>query len=202
VEREVNVSVTTAANEQRAFVAISGHRALDLLATLRDRHRTPAECLRRPADLDRWLGAVELALPMAATEADLRGAQRLRETINDVTRALLAGQAPEPLAVRDLNDWARGPALAPQSDSSLALQWTADAPVQGALALIAREAIELLTGPDRGLIRECAAAPDCSRVYLDRSRSRRRRWCHMDWCGSRAKMASYRQRRSEATPAA
>jgi predicted RNA-binding Zn ribbon-like protein len=68
--------------------------------------------------------------------------------------------------------------------------------VQAALALIAREAVELLTGPDRGLIRECAAAPDCSLLYLDRSRARRRRWCQMEICGSRAKMTSYRRRRT------
>ncbi len=199
MEGEVNGSIAT--NEQRAFMAISGHRALDLLATLRDRHGNPAECLCRPADLDRWLGAMDLALPVAAVEADVRAARRLRETINDLTRALLAGQTPDAGAIRHLNDWARKPAIAPQSDTHLGLQWTADAPVNGALALIAREAIELLTGPDRALIRECAAAPACSRVYLDRSRSGRRRWCHMDWCGSRAKMASYRQRRSEADPA-
>ena len=187
-----------AVNDERAFTAISGHRALDLLATLRDRHGDPTECLRGPADLDRWLRAVDLPLVVSATASDVQNARRLRETINNVTRAVLAGRAPSEDAVRELNEWARSPAIAPQTDARLGLAWTADAPVAGALALIAREAIDLLTGPERALIRECAAAPDCSRVYLDRSRSGRRRWCHMDWCGSRAKMASYRQRQREA----
>ncbi|HEX6459512.1 MAG TPA: CGNR zinc finger domain-containing protein [Thermoleophilaceae bacterium] len=201
MENAVNVNAET--NEQRAFIAISGHRALDLLATLRDRHRDPIECLRDPADLDRWLKAVGLPLGASARASDVQDARRLREAINDLTRAVLAQRSPPAGAVRELNEWARRSALAPQTDSALTLEWAADEPVHGALALVAREAVELLTGPERALIRECAAAPECSRVYLDRSRSGRRRWCHMDWCGSRAKMASYRQRQRqrEAQPA-
>jgi hypothetical protein len=43
--------------------------------------------------------------------------------------------------------------------------------VQAALALLVREAVELLTGPDLRLVRECAAAPSCSLLSLDRSRA-------------------------------
>ena len=35
--------------------------------------------------------------------------------------------------------------------------------------------------------------------YLDRSRGRRRRWCQMERCGSRAKVAEYRKRRAAPT---
>jgi predicted RNA-binding Zn ribbon-like protein len=73
--------------------------------------------------------------------------------------------------------------------------WRSPDPVAGTIALIAREAVELLSGPERELIRECAAAP-CSLLYLDHSRGRRRRWCEMERCGSRAKMADYRQRKA------
>lgn len=84
--------------------------------------------------------------------------------------------------------------VSPQLNRSLRRGW-ASSPINGALALIACEAVELLSGPERQLIRECAAAPACSLLYLDRSRGRRRRWCQMERCGSRAKMAEYRKRR-------
>ena len=193
-----NASSGAASDEDRAFAAISGHRALDLLATLRDRHRDPRECLREPADLDRWLLTAGLPIGVRATEADLEDARRFRETVNRLTRASLAGQAPDADDLRKLNASAGRPALAPQAEADLQRRWIAEDPVQAALALIAREAAELLTGAERDLIRECAAAPRCSRLYLDRSRARRRRWCHMDWCGSRAKMSSYRQRHGAA----
>ncbi len=192
----VNAYPDTGRSEERAFQQISGHRALDLLATLRDRHRAAVECLREPADLDRWLAIAGFDLPVASRPGDLRDARTLREAINAVTRAALAGVDPPNAALGELNRWAEHPPLAPQLGRDLDRRWAGSRPVRGALAAIAREAIELLSGPERALIRECAAAPNCSRLYLDRSRARRRRWCHMEWCGSRAKMSAYRQRRS------
>lgn len=182
--------------EERAFQLISGHHALDMLATLRDRHRQAVECLRCPADLDRWLALAGLTLGTLATATDLDRARELRETINRAVRALLGDETPRAADVRKLNAWARRPALAPQLARGLELTWTGG--VDAALATVARQAVELLSGPDRTLIRECAAAPHCSRVYLDRSRARGRRWCSMELCGSSAKMKSYRRRHKTA----
>ena len=183
-------------NRERAFKPTSGHRALDLLATLRDRHREPVECLRAPGDLDRWLAAAALDVEHPATKDDLEAARRLRETSYRVIAAALQKKRPPTTDLRALNEWARHPALVPQIDSNLEQRWAGG--VKAALATIARETVELLTTPDRMLIRECAATPDCSRIYLDRSPGRRRRWCHMEWCGSNAKMRTYRRRRAAA----
>jgi predicted RNA-binding Zn ribbon-like protein len=154
------------------------------------------ERLRNPADLTRWFAAAGLVLPGTASGADLDDARQLRETVNRLTRALLADQAPEQWDLDALNRWARRPSLAPQADADLQRHWIGDPAASAALALVAREAAELLTGPERPLIRECAAAPNCSLLYLDRSRAGRRRWCEMDRCGSRAKMTSYRHRQN------
>src|SRR5580700_8809985 len=95
--------------------------------------------------------------------------------------------------IAELNQWATRPSLRPQLDRNFHRHWRSPDPVAGAIALIAGEAVELLSGPERELIRECAAAPACSLLYLDRSRGPRRRWCEMQRCGSRAKRADYRQ---------
>ena len=187
--------------DELAFRFVSGHRALDLVSTLGDRHRQPVERLREAADLDRWLAAAALAADEQATAPDVADARGLRETVNRLARAVLADEQAAAEDVDGLNRWARRPPLAPQLDASLERRWAAERPVRAALALIAREAVELLTSAERTLIRECAAAPNCSLLYLDRSRARRRRWCEMDRCGSRAKMATYRRRqRSSAAP--
>jgi predicted RNA-binding Zn ribbon-like protein len=184
--------------DELVFRFVAGDRALDLLSTLANRHRWPIERLREPSDLDRWLGATGLSVPRRATGPDLEAARRVRETVNRLVRATLAGELPAARDLREINEWARRPQLAPQVDLTLERRWVAEHPVHAALALIAREAIELLTGPERSFIRECAAAPNCSLLYLDRSRAHRRRWCQMEICGSRAKMTSYRRRRNTA----
>jgi predicted RNA-binding Zn ribbon-like protein len=196
LDTAVNMNVEPSHSHERAFQLISSHRALDLLATLRDRHRVAAECLREPADLDRWLALAGYDLAARSDAGDVREARTLREAISGVTRAALGGVEPPTAALAELNRFAEQPPLVPQLSSNLDRRWSASRPVQAALAMLAREAVDLLSGPERTLIRECAAAPNCSRLYLDRSPGRRRRWCHMDWCGSHAKMAAYRQRRS------
>jgi predicted RNA-binding Zn ribbon-like protein len=182
--------------DQLAFRFVAGNRALDFLSTLGDRHRQQIERLREPSDLDRWLQAAGLPVSRRASKRDLEAARHVRETMNRLIRATLAEEEPGEDDLRELNEWARRPSLAPQAELTLQRRWVADHSVQAALVLIARESVELLTGPDRGAIRECAAAPNCALLYLDRSRSRRRRWCQMEICGSRAKMTSYRRRRS------
>ncbi|MFG3494442.1 CGNR zinc finger domain-containing protein [Streptomyces sp. NPDC047928] len=62
------------------------------------------------------------------------------------------------------------------------------------LALLARDAVELLTDPAaRARLRQCDG-DHCARVYLDTSRGRRRRWCSSEVCGNRERVARHRAR--------
>ena len=61
-----------------------------------------------------------------------------------------------------------------------------------ALGRVAHDAIRLLsTEPERLTLCEL---PSCGALLLSRSRSDRRRWCSMELCGNRAKVAAYRAR--------
>jgi predicted RNA-binding Zn ribbon-like protein len=70
--------------------------------------------------------------------------------------------------------------------------------VHAALASLARDAIDLLSGPLATRVRECAAE-DCALLFVDASRPGRRRWCSMEGCGNRAKTTSYRRRQAKQT---
>lgn len=59
---------------------------------------------------------------------------------------------------------------------------------------IARSAADLLTSADLERVRECDA-PDCTWLFIDRSRGRSRRWCSMESCGNRAKARRHYHRR-------
>jgi predicted RNA-binding Zn ribbon-like protein len=102
-----------------AFRFVSGHRALDVVSTLGDRHRKPVERLGEPADLDRWLAASGLTMHERATAHDLAHARTLRETINQLAQAVVAGDQPGATDVDALNRSALRPPLAPQLDGGL-----------------------------------------------------------------------------------
>jgi predicted RNA-binding Zn ribbon-like protein len=63
------------------------------------------------------------------------------------------------------------------------------------LSTLARDAIDLVTGPYARRVRECAS-DECALLFVDTSRPGRRRWCSMDGCGNRAKTAGYRKRKA------
>ena len=94
-----------------------------------------------------------------------------------------------------LNAWAARPALAPQLDGTgRAVAWHGSA--ANALATLARDAVDLVTGPYAQRVRQCAA-DDCALMFVDTSRPGQRRWCSMDRCGNRRKTSAYRRRRSD-----
>jgi predicted RNA-binding Zn ribbon-like protein len=167
---------------------------LDFVATVGERWRRSFERLLGPEDFARWV--VEsgmLDTPPRVSERQLAAARGLREVINRLARP---GVEPERGDREELNRWAARPALAPQLTSDGAMIWVAERPVEAMLATLARDAIDLLSGPLAGRIRECAAA-DCALLFVDTSRPGCRRWCSTEGCGNRARTKAYRYRRAE-----
>jgi predicted RNA-binding Zn ribbon-like protein len=180
--------------EELRFHFKSGRLCLDFVATVGERWRRCFERLRVPEDLGRWL--VEASLLAAAPrveQSQLEDARRLRESIYRLARRAGKG-IPDQRDVREINRWAAKPPLAPQLTSGgRTVTWVAARPVEAALATIAHDAADLLSGPLATRVRECAA-PDCALLFVDTSRPGRRRWCSMDACGNRIKTAAYRRR--------
>jgi len=61
------------------------------------------------------------------------------------------------------------------------------------LGPILQSAWELLTSPELARVRQCEG-DGCGWVFVDRSRTHRRRWCSMAICGNRVKAKKNRQR--------
>jgi predicted RNA-binding Zn ribbon-like protein len=179
----------------------SGRLCLDFAATVGERWRRSFERLRDPSDLGRWM--VEAGLlerEPQVTAPQLAAARRLREAIYRTAR--LAGSGtPDTGDLELINDAAARPPLAPRLGSDgRRLAWLASEPVEAALATIARDAIDLVSGPLAARVRECAR-PDCALLFVDTSRPGRRRWCSMAACGNRTKTAAYRRRKRAASRA-
>jgi predicted RNA-binding Zn ribbon-like protein len=180
--------------EELRFHWKSGRLCLDFIATVGERWRRCFERLLEPEDLARWLvesGMLQDPPPVSAGQ--LEAGRVLREAINRLARP---GVEPEPGDRAELNRWAAKAPLAPQLTERGELIWVSARPVEAMFAAIARDALDLLTGPLAGRIRECGA-PDCALLFVDSSRPGRRRWCSGQACGNRSRTKAYRQRRKE-----
>jgi len=193
----VDVAVTIVHDlppEELRFHWKSGRLSLDFVATVGERWRRSFERLLGPQDLARWIDETRMvASPPDVTSRQLTAARGLREAIDRLARP---GVDPAPGDREEVNRWAARAPLAPQLTPGGKLQWAADRPVEQMLATIARDAIDLLSGPFADRIRECAA-PDCALLFVDTSRPGRRRWCSTEGCGNRVRTKAYRQRRKD-----
>ncbi|MHB9861371.1 CGNR zinc finger domain-containing protein [Streptomyces sp. YIM S03343] len=105
---------------------------------------------------------------------------------------------PYDISLARINDIARVAPPAPRAvrrlDGSLVRELDGPAECAALLAVIARDAVDLLTDPvARAGIRQCEG-DNCPIVYVDTSRGRRRRWCSSEVCGNRERVARHRRR--------
>ncbi|MDG6104990.1 ABATE domain-containing protein [Dactylosporangium aurantiacum] len=180
----------------------TGRLCLDFADTLRDRGTaTPVDELADGAALAAWVGQFGPVAPTPGSSvpaAILAGARRLREAVHTLVMARAAGPGAE---AGDLPAGAGGPGAearglvndaagrsvpVPRLDAGGALRWQAADPVTATLALVARDALDLVTSPAAGRVRACAD-PRCGALFLDGSRTGTRRWCAADPCGNRAR---------------
>ncbi|WP_229758979.1 CGNR zinc finger domain-containing protein [Peterkaempfera bronchialis] len=153
-----------------------------------------------PADLAAWVrqcvpSAVGSAVP-SADAARVGEARRLREAVHQLVQAARgpggAGACGRE-ALECVNRAAARPVPTPSLDPSGGIRWRADDPVDAALSLVARDALDLATSASATRVRQCAG-PLCGALFLDGSRPGTRRWCAMGVCGNAAKKQALRTR--------
>ncbi|MDQ8754616.1 CGNR zinc finger domain-containing protein [Sphingosinicella sp. LHD-64] len=181
---------------------IGGHPALDLVNTVYDRHDPPVdnELLKTGQELAAWLRSQKLvrdeqAADVASLDPEpLRTVWLVRDAAFNVFDAVAGGRSPDSKAVGGLLSTA-GVGFA-----SRALAWEA-MPARVALApdfgahdvpaLLAALALDALYRLPPARLRAC---PRCGWLFTDTSKGNQRRWCSMNLCGNREKVARHRQR--------
>lgn len=165
-------------------IALTGGHTVDLLGT--------------PAQANHWLTERGLApVDVGMREMCATQLRSLREQIRSLFASRSEGLPALPAAVRAVNDAMTRVPTAPL------LQWDdktgpyrasphpTTAIVDHALATLAADASDLLTGPDADRLTACGSAP-CNRYLL---RYGRRHWCSTR-CGDRARAARAYARRA------
>ncbi|MFI6762485.1 CGNR zinc finger domain-containing protein [Micromonospora sp. NPDC050417] len=97
-----------------------------------------------------------------------------------------------------VNEVAGGPPVVPQFGSAGGTPvWRRPVDARQLITEIARDAVRTFSAPTVDRVRMCAGQR-CALVYLDTSRPGQRRWCSMQRCGNRNKVADHRRRRQGA----
>lgn len=175
-----------------SFVFVSGNLALDFIGTLKWRRSELEELLKAPADLEAWAyEAGVINTPLKISDRDFEALLSFREAVYRMVTGELTGSPLPDQDVKTLNSKldARVPRLRLEQGELIR---SGDA--ASLAASIATAAAELLTGEDKARLKECGRE-NCTRVFIDRSRSGTRTWCGMEECGNRIKAANYRSRR-------
>lgn len=185
-----------------------GRLSLNFVATVGSRGSAqPVERLPTPSRLRDWIAESGLAhgpadLPQVGAPDMLR-ALALREALHRLVHDIFHRREPAAADLDLVNATARAADLpAPQLRRAPATgEWTSEAAapltLELVLAAIARDAVDLLGGNERGLLRECAGHA-CDGIYVDRSRGFRRQWCSSKTCGNQMRVERFRERTAAA----
>ncbi|MFE9728442.1 CGNR zinc finger domain-containing protein [Streptomyces sp. NPDC005794] len=160
------------------------------------------ETLGEPADLERWAGESRLpdGLRLVVGAAELDRARELRGALWRMTMSRARGEDLAPGDLDVVNSAAARPPLVAAMSPGGGRTWAPGATGTALLSTVARDAVDLFTGPYAHRIRACEAH-NCALHFVDTSRPGRRRWCAMGRCGNRNKVRAHRARLTDpATP--
>ena len=161
-----------------------------------------AELLATPAALAAWLHRSGLiGAGVAADPGDLERALTVREAL----RALAAGGAETPRALRELDTAGRGAAVEVRFDPTGPRFVAAGSvaagrlgghgdPVAGALGVVLALTAKAIADGTWSRLKICPGR-HCGWAFYDHSRNRSGRWCAMSVCGGRAKARRHYHRR-------
>ena len=181
---------------------LAGHPVLDFLNTRMRVDDTLVDLLRSDEDVLLWFKQAGLPTPTIDDESKplnlLRSARTLRESVRSLIESRKGGRRGDPSLLNKFLAAGCGyPQLVWSKPNKLRIEIVRRVEsVESIFAPVAEAAVDLLTTGDFDLVKRCEEQT-CVRWFLDRTKSHRRRWCSMELCGNRHKVAAYRARRRD-----
>lgn len=202
--------------ETHTFTAadfVGGDITLDLVNTVTARDSESCDWLTDYDALLRWartseafsmreltaLARLAASSPRKASAA-LTRTKVLRESLWAASQALLRGREPvtgDLQRIQAAHAAAAAAAQLARHEGRLVRRWSAAICGLDLVAhVVAIRAVTLLEQVELSRLRVCDG-PDCGWMFIDSSKSGRRRWCDMATCGNTAKARRFLQRRTE-----
>lgn len=191
------------------FVFVGNQLSLDFLNTRPFMNGAPVELWNEPGDVLRWMRAAGLITSQQVREMEGAWHREAGPIMNDLwdfrekwRAAVFALEAGQPLAsafVREVNGLLDSHPFVDhlvQSPDGLKRRRRFEPKGPGdVLGPILDDVLTVATSLDRSRVRKCA---NCQLHFHDSSKKGTRRWCSMNICGNRAKVAAYSRRQREA----
>lgn len=179
------------------FLFIGNRFSIDLANTVVAFNGEETDLLSESARVSEWLAIQDLSLSDAMSEQQLTQLKHLRTIIREWI-LLKPKNTDKELAI--LNEHIRQPhvarkLLANGSEFSFEPVDQVLSP-QNLLTKVATDFANLLVSDQLKQVKQCSS-DQCILLFLDTSKSKRRRWCSMTSCGNRAKAAAFYQNRRE-----
>ncbi|MEU5737511.1 CGNR zinc finger domain-containing protein [Streptomyces tendae] len=189
--------LTLVSSQGKSYRFDPGALCLELLTTGGPGDFARWEVLYEPADLVTWADRSRLpdGLDLSVDRTDVARARALRDALFLLAADRAHGRPLRPAHLDVVNAAAAVPPLATRLEPDGGRAWAPGATGPALLSTVARDAIELFTGPYADRIRECGAH-NCFLLFVDTSRPGRRRWCAMEHCGNREKVRAHRARQA------
>lgn len=167
--------------------------AVDLADTIKTAVEPSQDLIGEDSRNERFWELEGAQLPDGAGIPDLHSTQRLRDAIRELFDAQVDGLPLDARAVAVVNSLSSAAVAQPQliaisGLTTAQMSWTAKTPGALTLAVTARSAIDVLTGPTSDRLRRCAS-PTCSMFFV--ALNAKRHWCTPDGCGNRERVARY-----------
>ncbi|WP_415400864.1 CGNR zinc finger domain-containing protein [Tateyamaria sp. SN3-11] len=178
------------------FQFVANDLSLDLVNTRINAEAAIHDLIETPSQLAQWLQEVGLNCPVDTwTKVEFAKLHQLRDALAQVSNAVIEHTEVNPDAIALINTHL----LNHRSDLRLSKNTHGfqvskrDLPLSASalMGLIAFTAAEMFASTDSKRLKVCAHT-DCVLVFKDISKSGKRRWCSMDTCGNRSKVAAFR----------
>jgi predicted RNA-binding Zn ribbon-like protein len=169
-----------------------GRDWLDFTATRIGRYTDdPQDLIESPGRLRAWLGAWGYGAASPVTGDDVDRAQRLREALHGLARSAATDSKPSTVDVRMVAEALADDVPVDLRRIGTSLASSRPRTARQALARLARQAVDDLTGPHPARLRACGD-DECSGIFADPTG--RRRWCADERCGVKARVRAHRAR--------
>ena len=196
---------------KNGFLFVGNQVALDFVNTRPVQNGEPVELLPDFAALLRWFQAAGLLTTGAASklghewgatqraEKTVESVRELRERLKKEVLALEQGRPIRQSTIEELNrllaEHPMRTRMTTKGNRQATELWFEIRQPEDLFAPLAHSAVSLFTELDGERIRKCA---ECVLHFHDTSKKGTRRWCSMQLCGNRHKVAAYaaRQRRA------
>ncbi|MEM7336801.1 MAG: CGNR zinc finger domain-containing protein [Chloroflexota bacterium] len=199
-------------DEQTSFEHVGGHSLLDWINSEIIVKGKRFDLLENNYELwlKWWIGVGQLDEALAAqlislwrerseTTAVFQKALQFRQAMRQMVVDIVGNQPISKTAVQQINDLLaknKGHFQLTQLEGELNLDFQTNLGQEDPnywLGKLAQLAADFLTQTDFSRLKKCQN-DSCIRFYLDTSRNRSRRWCSMESCGNRMKVAAYYDR--------